>query len=316
MEDLLIRLIKFFGTTDEYGATNIAKVSKYQKVLRRVESTKKDTSVEVIENNGADVMQDTDPSGIVMQEAKIIGFGINIFNEDIYPLKSFEIYLRGCNLIGTLDVTDAPDMKFLDIYHNKITAVKTGNMPSMRIFGVQDNLLEELDVTGMPAVQGIDAGKNNLKKLDVSKNSELVELYVNDNKFTSIDISHNPKLKYFYCHNNKIKKLDATANPLLRHLDATGNQMTSIRALAPKNDKKLPLELTAGDGGYVGLKFNPVYDAQWKETGKWEQCYYAYPKRGYRFAGWYENGVKVSDEETLADTFGNSRVLTAEFEKK
>ena len=246
-------------------------------------------------------------------EGKLIGLGIHIYNEDVYPLKSFEINLRNCDLIGELDISDCTDMVFLDLYHNRITSVKSKNMPSMRIFGVQDNRLESIDVSEMPSCQGIDAGRNKLKEIDVSRNPELVELYINDNAFTEIDLSHNPKLKYFYCHNNHITDLDTRTNPLLRHLNATGNPMKSIRSLAPQREEKLPLELYAGDGGCVGLKYNPIYNAQWKETGEWQQSYYAYPDDGFRFDGWVENGEKVSEEETWIDEYGTSRILQARF---
>ena len=111
-------------------------------------------------------------------------------------------------------------------------------------------------------------------------------------------------------------ELDTRSNPLLRHLNATGNPMTSIRSLAPQRDEELPLELYADDGGCVGLRFNPIYNAQWKETGEWQQSYYAYPDEGFSFAGWYENGVKISEDETWIDEYGTSRILQAGFRKK
>ena len=310
METTLNRLLDFFDIVDENGISNLDKVHKYQKILRRVETTDKNKSVEAVENNAAngDI-----PNGIIMKNGKIIGLGIHIYNEDVYPLKSFEINLRNCDLIGELDISDCTYMVFLDLYHNRITSVKSKNMPSMRIFGVQDNRLESIDVSEMPSCQGIDAGMNRLKTIDVSHNPELVELYINDNAFTEIDLSHNPKLKYFYCHNNHITELDTRANPLLRHLNATGNPMKNIRSLAPQREEKLPLELYADEGGCVGLKFNPVYNAQWKETGEWQQSYYAYPDEGFRFYGWYENGEKVSEEETWIDEYGTSRILQARF---
>ena len=90
--------------------------------------------------------------------------------------------------------------------------------------------------------------------------------------------------------------------------------MTKILSLAPQRDEKMPLELYASDGGFVGLKFNPVYNAQWKETGEWQQSYYAYPKEGYSFAGWKDaDGNIVSTEETWIDAYGTSRILTAVF---
>lgn len=228
MKNTLEQLINFFKTKDENGESNLDKVHQYQKILRRVESTDKNKSVEAVENN---VFNDDIPSGIVMENGKIIGFGIQIYNEDVYPLQSFEIYLRNCHLTGDLDISDCTDMVFLDLYHNSITSVKSENMPSMRIFGIQDNLLETINVSEMPSCQGIDAGMNRLKAIDVSKNPELVELYINDNSITEIDLSHNPKLKYFYCHHNGMTELDTRNNPLLRHLNATGNSMKSIRSL-------------------------------------------------------------------------------------
>ena len=312
MEQTLKQLLEFFEYKDENGLTNLEKVRKNQKILRRVETTDRSKSVEAVENaaGSGDL-----PSGIVMEDGKLIGLGIHIYNEDVYPLKSFEIYLRSCGLSGALDISDCTDMVFLDLYHNRITSIESKHMPAMRIFGVQDNLLERIDVSEMPSCQGVDAGMNRLKEIDVSRNPELAELYINDNAFTEIDLSHNPKLKYFYCHNNRIDELDTRRNPLLRHLNATGNPMKAIRSLAPQREEALPLEVYAGAGGCVGLKFNPVYNAQWKETGEWQQSYYAYPDEGYRFAGWYENGTKVSEAEAWIDTYGTSRILQAAFEK-
>ena len=300
------RLEAFLDQKDENGQTNRQKIADHQKVIRRVAETDKSESFE--EADRAEMFD-----GIVVENGRIIGFGIHIFNEDIYPLQSFEIYLRNCDLCGNLDLDGQEDMVFLDLYHNRISSVRCGLLPAMRIFGVQDNRIEKLDVTGMPICQGIDAGMNRLKALDVSENHELVELYINDNAFTEIDLSHNPKLKYFYCHNNHIQYLDTRANPLLRHLNATGNPMKSIRSLAPQREAVLPLELYAGEGGRVGLKYNPVYNAQWKETGEWQQSYYACPEEGFRFDGWYENETKVSEEEIWIDEYGTSRILQARF---
>lgn len=254
--------------------------------------------------------------GVIVKDNKLIGLGIHILNESVYPIEKFELYLRDKNLSGELDLSECKDMIFLDVYRNNIASVKCYNMPKMRIFGVQDNDLTSLDVTTLPACQGIDAGKNKISEIDISKNSELVEFYIHYNEFKKIDISHNKKLKYFYCNDNHIEYLDATNNPLLRHLDATNNPMKEIKALAPQTEKPLPLNIKASEGGYIGLKFNPVYTPQWKETGEWQQRYYAYPIDGYEFEGWYENNKKVSDDAVWIDVYGTSRKLVAKFYKK
>ncbi len=302
------RINAFLDHCDENGVSNSQKIYERQRIIRRVASTDKNKSYE----EGAS----SNHSGIVIEDGKLIGIGIHIFNEDIYPLQSFEIYLRGCNLTGILDLSNCEDLLFVDLYHNRITGVELKNLPKLRILGLQDNRLMELYPGELPACQGIDAGKNRLSSLDVSHNQELVELYVNDNCLTRIDLRGNPKLKYFYCHNNTISELDTRANPLLRHLNATGNPMKRILSLAPQRDEALPLELVAEEGGAVGLIFNPVYNAQWKETGEWQQSYYAYPDEGWRFKGWYDaSGAVLSENEVWIDTYGASRQLTAKFER-
>lgn len=303
----------FFGWKDETGATNFQKVKERQHIIRRVATTDKSRSYEDSDQK----TQDGEfPAGVVMQDDKLIGFGIHIFNEDIYPLQSFEIYLRNCDLTGKLDLSGAGDLLFIDLYHNRISEICTAGLDSLRILGLQDNLLESLEPSTAPQCLGIDAGMNRLKKLDVSRNPELVELYVNDNQITEIDLSHNPALKYFYCHNNGIMELDTRNNPLLRHLNATGNPMKRILSLAPQREERLPLELYAEEGGTVGLKFYPVYNAQWKETGEWRQSYHAYPDEGWSFAGWFNPaGEKVGDLTEWLDEYGASRILTAKFRK-
>ena len=298
----------FFDQKDENGIRNREKISSRQKVIRRVATTDKSRSYEEAASKC---------DGIVLENGRLIGFGIHIFNEDIYPLQSFEIYLRGCDLTGSLDLTGQKDLLFVDIYHNRVSEVLVNGDTALRILGLQDNQIARLDVKDLVACQGIDAGKNRLSELDVSQNQELVELYVNDNQLEKMDLSHCLKLKYFYCHNNRMKELDTRNNPFLRHLNATGNPMKTILSLAPQRKDKLPLELTAGDGGSVGLQFNPVYNAQWKETGEWQQTYYAYPNEAYCFKGWYDpDGRLLSEEEQWTDEYGNSRILHAVFSLK
>ena len=97
-------------------------------------------------------------------------------------------------------------------------------------------------------------------------------------------------------------------------LNATGCPLTEILSLAPQREQPLPLQLTSGEGGHVGLKFNPVYNAQWKETGEWQQTYFAYPQEKYIFKGWYSpDGTLLSTQEQWQDEYGSSRILQAVF---
>ena len=303
----------FFSQVDENGVSNAEKAKRLHRTIRRVDSTPKDRSYEGVDDELASASGL--PIGVVEVDGKLVGFGIHILNEDVYPLRSFEIYLRDCDLVGRLDLSGCADVVFIDLYRNRLTSVDVADMPSLRILGLQNNEIEALDPTGLPSCQGIDAGMNRLEAIDVSCNPELVELYVNDNRIEKLDTSRNPKLKYLRCQNNLLRELDTTANSQLRHLYATGNPLTSIRAVAPGGEGDRLLELAADEGGCVGLSFNPLYDAQWKETGEWEQSYHAYAHEGFAFAGWFdERGTCVSDEQDWFDAYGAARSIVARFE--
>ena len=310
------RIEAFFSQADEAGVTNGEKARTLHHVIRRVQTTPKDKSFEDVEEPAANVREDL-PVGVVEVDGKFVGLGIHILNEDVYPLQSFEIYLRDCDLAGALDLSGCADVVFVDLYRNRLSSADVSNMPALRILGLQGNQIEELVTTGLPACQGIDIGMNRLSNIDVSQDPELVELYVNDNRIASLDTANNAKLKYLRCQNNQLTELDVTANPQLRHLYATGNPLVSLRACAPGSDGSLPLELVACDGGAIGLSFNPIYNAQWKETGEWEQSYHAYPCEGFSFEGWFdEEGTLFSDEQDFSDEYGASRRLQARFSPK
>lgn len=303
----------FFSQADEAGVTNREKALTLHHVIRRVQTTPKDKSFEDADEpvvGGVEAL----PVGVVEVDGKFLGLGIHILNEDVYPLQSFEIYLRDCDLTGSLDLSGCADLVFVDLYRNRLSSADVSDMPALRILGLQGNQLEELITTCLPACQGIDVGMNRLSGIDVSQDPELVELYVNDNRIASLDTANNAKLKYLRCQNNQLTELDVTANPQLRHLYATGNPLVALRACAPGSDGLQPLELTACAGGTVGLSFNPIYNAQWKETGEWEQSYHAYPDEGFSFEGWFdEEGALFSDEQDCSDEYGASRTLQARF---
>ncbi len=305
------KIEEFLAYRDPEGKTNRDKITERQKVIRRLADTDKSRSFEAAQETA---WEGELPRGVVFKEGRLIGFGIHIFNEDIYPLQTFEIYFRNCGLEGPLDLSGCEDLLFVDLYHNQIDAIDLAGDLSLRILGIQDNHIRTLEMKDLSALQGVDAGFNRIGELDLSANPELVECYINDNRFKMIDLSSNPKLKYFYCHNNQMERLDTRANPLLRHLNATANPMREILSLAPRREERLPLELYAEGPGRVGLRYNPLYDAQWKETGKWQQAYYAYPDEGAVFAGWFDReGNPVSGEAVWEDVYGSSRILTARF---
>ncbi len=295
----------FYAQKDEKGITNRKKIETNQQVIRRIET----------DNNPNDfekVLYKSD--GVVIREGRFIGFGINISNSNVYPPLNFEIYLRNCDLVGELDLSDKPDMLFIDVFHNRISKINLKNSSAIKVLGLQDNILSELDISDLAQCQGVDAGYNRISEIDVSKNSELIELYVNNNKLKNIDLSGCPKLNHFYCHENEITKLDTRFNPELENLNATENPMKEIYSTAPKSNGALPLQLFAENGGYVGLRFTSGYNYRQKNSVELDQRYFAMPEEGFSFDGWYApNGEVISKKAIFEDTYGTSRILTARF---
>ena len=80
----------FFAQVDENGISNAEKVETRHHVIRRIETTSKDKSYEdaseTIDNRAEGL-----PIGVVEVDGKLVGLGIHILNEDVYPLQSFEI---------------------------------------------------------------------------------------------------------------------------------------------------------------------------------------------------------------------------------
>ena len=207
----------FLDFVDQEGTTNREKIASRQRILRRVETT--DPGVSCEDSDAAPACGEW-PAGVVLEDGRLIGFGIHIFNEDIYPLQSFEIYLRGCGLSGSLDLSGQGDLLFVDIYHNKVSRVDLSGDKALRILGIQDNLVETLDVSELEACQGIDAGKNRLSRLDVSRNRDLAELYVNDNRLSEIDLTGCPESRISAARTGSIT---SSTNTLPRRSSATAS---------------------------------------------------------------------------------------------
>ena len=150
------RLEAFFARKDAEGVTNREKIAQNQRVIRRVATTDKTQSYEDAENPAA---AGAYPAGVVLQDGKLIGFGIHIFNEDIYPLQSFEIYFRNCALGGALDLSGCSDLLFVDLYHNEIEEIDVSGDSALRILGLQDNAISALDVRDLKPARESTRGR-------------------------------------------------------------------------------------------------------------------------------------------------------------
>ena len=109
---------RFFSQADESGITNAQKVREHARIIRRLDSTPKDKSFEVADSPITPPPAGM-PLGVVEVDDKLVGLGIHIFNEDVYPIQQFEIYLRDCGLVGDLDLSGCTDLVFVDAYRNE-----------------------------------------------------------------------------------------------------------------------------------------------------------------------------------------------------
>ena len=75
------QIFEFFAQPDAQGISNLEKVETRQKVIRRIATTDQNKSYEAIETKEQDRAY---PPGVVVENEKLIGFGIHIFNEDVF----------------------------------------------------------------------------------------------------------------------------------------------------------------------------------------------------------------------------------------
>lgn len=90
----------------------------------------------------------------------------------LLPSSVERVKVVNCKMTS-LDISQCPKLKFLNVSHNRLTTLNLSNNTKLEMLSVWDN---------------------QLTSLDVSKLINLQELYCSKNKFTSLDLTHNPRL--------------------------------------------------------------------------------------------------------------------------
>ena len=105
--------------------------------------------------------------------------------------------------LGSIDVTNLPELTFLDIPTNNLTSLDLSN----------NTLLEELR-----------AGNNFLTSIDLSTNSGVLKaIKIGDNNLTELDVTNFPLLEVFSVPGNNLTSIDLSNNPLLREISVKYN---------------------------------------------------------------------------------------------
>jgi len=183
--------------------------------------------------------------------------GIDIYNlraesfkglEKFYKIKKLDCHY---NIYPQeLDVTNFPDLEYLDCSVNKITSLNPQYLPKLKYLdcaankltgelyladntelnylNCQQNELTKVTVWACTDLDTLNCYSNNVSSLDVSQNTKLVYLWCESNQLNTLNVSQNEKLVSLLCSNNQISSIDVSHNPLLESLAVSNNELTSL----------------------------------------------------------------------------------------
>ena len=149
-----------------------------------------------------------------------------------------------------LDVTNFPDLEYLDCSVNKITSLDLQYLPKLKYLNCaannltgelylannteltylncQQNELTEVTVWACTNLETLNCYSNMVLTLDLSQNKNLDDLWCEENQLKTLNVSQNEKLTSLICENNQISSIDVSHNPLLEYLVVSDNELTSL----------------------------------------------------------------------------------------
>ena len=167
------------------------------------------------------------------------------------------------NAITAIDLSNASDIKLLNVYWNPISTIDLSTLPNLEVlntsytnlkqldlshnpgimwleaysdgFGDEDegiSRLTTLDVTNQEQLLFLDAKGNDLSSIDLSANKELYRLNLNNNSIAAIDLSQCTKLEYVSLADNELTSVDFSNNPAMIELTVDGNNLTELNVSA------------------------------------------------------------------------------------
>lgn len=146
------------------------------------------------------------------------------------------------NHVTSIDLTDIPDLRFLNLYWNPVSHIDLSPCRSLEFLNVGFTNLKQLDLSHTPSLMWLEAysdgfgfeedGISMLSAIDVTALPFLRYLDVKANELTELDLTHNPMLRYLYANSNSLTSIDLLACTELEELNLAQNSLTSID-LAP-----------------------------------------------------------------------------------
>lgn len=140
------------------------------------------------------------------------------------------------NHIEAVDLTNAPDLKFLSLYWNPITSIDLSTLPSLEVLNLSYTALTSLDLSANPDIMWLEAysdggnseGIDQLSSIDLTGMPYLQVLDLKGNALTSIDLSENPRLRWADLNGNDLTDIDLSNNAELIELNVSRNNLTDI----------------------------------------------------------------------------------------
>lgn len=170
-----------------------------------------------------------------------------------------EIFGLWDNAVNAIDLTNAPDLKYLDLHWNPITTIDLSQNSTLELLDVSYTALKELDlshtpnlfclraysdgfgdeeegiaqlssidVTNLPYLQYLDVKGNRISAIDLTHNEMLTWAFLNDNMLQTIDLSNNNDLEELNIGENQLTAIDLSNNPFLTVLNVDNNRLTSV----------------------------------------------------------------------------------------
>lgn len=200
--------------------------------------------------------------GTAAENGKVTIYG-DIAALDLESWGEFGIYLGlWDNQVSSIDLSKAPDLKFLNIYYNPVTSIDLSNSTGLEVLDVGYTAITSLDLSNTPNLMWLDSrsdgfgdedGIKPLTSIDVTKLPILQHIDLKGNDLSSIDFSANPYLMRINLNGNNLSSINLSANPYLETIDLCGNNLTSIdlskqtelKELALSRNKLTALDLSA-----------------------------------------------------------------------
>ncbi|MGB2300800.1 MAG: leucine-rich repeat domain-containing protein [Flavobacteriaceae bacterium] len=133
---------------------------------------------------------------------------------------------------GHYDISNMPDLIFLDLYDNRLTSVDISNNTKLEEIRINvGNSISTIDFSNNIFLQTVLASNSGLEgELDVSNLTELEELNIANNNISAINFSNNTKLEYLEINGNQIEgEIDVSnCTNLLEFYANYGNNLSCI----------------------------------------------------------------------------------------